>query len=58
MDAAKHRLNSIESARKDLELQVEGKKQQIEKYSVQQFQTKKNEEFRALATIETNKGLL
>jgi predicted nucleic acid-binding Zn-ribbon protein len=32
-----------------LELEVEAKKQQIEKYSIQQFQTKKNEEYRALA---------
>jgi predicted nucleic acid-binding Zn-ribbon protein len=59
VDAAKLKLHSLESARKDLELQVETKKQQIEKYSVQQFQTKKNEEFRALAhEIETNKGLI
>lgn len=39
----------LESDRKKLELEVEGKKQQIEKYSLQQFQTKKNEEYRALS---------
>jgi len=31
-----------------LELDVDAKKQQIERYSLQQFQTKKNEEYRAL----------
>jgi hypothetical protein len=49
LDAAKLKAKTIESARKDLELQVEAKKEQINKYSTQQFQTKKNEEFRALA---------
>jgi predicted nucleic acid-binding Zn-ribbon protein len=39
----------IESDRKQRELEVEGKKQQIGRYSLQQFQTKKNEEYRALA---------
>jgi predicted nucleic acid-binding Zn-ribbon protein len=59
LDAAKHKVKTLESARKDLELEVEGKKQQIEKYSVQQFQTKKNEEFRALAhEIEACKGVI
>ena len=38
-------------------MEVEGKKTQIEKYAFQQFQTKKNEEYRALGTeIETCKG--
>jgi len=49
LEAAKHRLKQIESDRKKLELDAEAKKQQIEKYSLQQFQTKKNEEYRALA---------
>src|SRR5579884_1147503 len=49
LEAAKLRVKQIESERKKLELEVEGKKQQIEKYSLQQFQTKKNEEYRALA---------
>ena len=59
LDAAKHRLKQIESDRKKLELDAEAKKQQIEKYSVQQFQTKKNEEFRALAhEIEMAKSVI
>jgi len=47
-EGAKLRLRQIEAERKKLELEVEAKKQQIEKYSLQQFQTKKNEEYRAL----------
>src|SRR5688500_4208734 len=49
LDAAKLRAKQIESDRKKLELDVEAKKEQIGKYSLQQFQTKKNEEYRALA---------
>jgi uncharacterized protein len=49
LDTAKTRQKQIESERKRLELEVEGKKQQIDKYALQQFQTKKNEEYRALA---------
>ena len=49
LDAAKNRAKHVESERKKLELDVESKKSQIEKYSLQQFQTKKNEEYRALA---------
>lgn len=49
LDAAKLRVKQIESDRKKLELDVEAKKTQIEKYALQQFQTKKNEEYRALA---------
>ena len=48
-DAAKLRTKQIETERKKLELEVDAKKLQIEKYSLQQFQTKKNEEYRALA---------
>jgi uncharacterized protein len=56
LEAAKLRVKQIESDRKKLELDVEAKKQQIDKYSLQQFQTKKNEEYRALANeIETCK---
>ena len=56
LDAAKHKLKQIESERKRLELEVESKKLQIEKYALQQFQTKKNEEYRALASeIDTCK---
>jgi predicted nucleic acid-binding Zn-ribbon protein len=47
-DAAKLRLKQNETERKQLELEVETKKSQIEKYALQQFQTKKNEEYRAL----------
>jgi predicted nucleic acid-binding Zn-ribbon protein len=49
LDSAKNKGKQIESDRKKLELEVDAKKQLIEKYSVQQFQTKKNEEYRALA---------
>lgn len=49
LDAAKHRVKQLESDRKKLELDVEAKKTQIEKYALQQFQTKKNDEYRALA---------
>src|ERR1700734_2458414 len=54
LEAAKTRGKQIESDRKQRELDVESKKQLIGKYSLQQFQTKKNEEYRALAhEIET-----
>jgi hypothetical protein len=49
LDAAKNRVKQIESERKRLELDVEGQKSQIEKYANQQLQTRKNEEYRALA---------
>src|ERR1041385_7120467 len=49
LDAARHRIRQIESDRKKLELDVDAKKQTIERYSLQQFQTKKNDEYRALA---------
>jgi hypothetical protein len=49
LENAKLRIKQIESARKDLELEVEGKKQMITRYANQQFQTRKNEEYRALA---------
>ena len=56
LDAAKLRSKQLESERKKLELDVDARKQLIEKYSLQQFQTKKNEEYRALAhEIETCK---
>jgi hypothetical protein len=56
LESAKQRVKQIESDRKKLELDVEAKKLQIEKYSLQQFQTKKNDEYRALAhEIETCK---
>jgi predicted nucleic acid-binding Zn-ribbon protein len=59
LDSAKTKLKHLESDRKRLELEVESKKQQIEKYALQQFQTKKNEEYRALASeIETCKAAI
>lgn len=48
-EAKKLRLKQIESDRKELELEVAARQQSIEKYALQQFQTKRNEEYRALA---------
>ncbi len=57
LDAAKLRGKQIESQRKDLELEVEAQKSKIAKYSIQQFETKKNEEFKAIGhEIETCKA--
>jgi len=57
LEVAKNRVKQIESERKRLELDVDAKKSQIEKYANQQLQTRKNEEYRALAhEIETCKG--
>lgn len=51
---ARLRVKQLESDRKHLELEVEAKKQMIERYANQQFQTRKNEEYKALAhEIET-----
>jgi uncharacterized protein len=59
LDSTKLKLKHIETERKKLELEVEAKKQMIERYSLQQFQTKKNEEYRALAhEIETCKSAI
>lgn len=49
LEAAKLRVKQIESERKKLELDVDAKNQQIDRYSTQQLQTKKNEEYKALA---------
>ena len=49
LDSTKLRGNQLESQRKELELQVEAKKELIERYANQQLQTRKNEEYRALA---------
>ena len=57
LETAKTRVKQIEADRKRLELDVGVKKQQIEKYANQQLQTRKNEEYRALAhEIETCKA--
>jgi uncharacterized protein len=49
LETAKNLGKQIETERKRLELEVEAKKSQIEKYANQQLQTRKNEEYRALA---------
>src|SRR6185295_153490 len=49
LDNARERVKQLESDRKGLELEVETKKQLIAKYSLQQFETRKNEEYRALS---------
>jgi len=57
LESNKLRLRQLETERKKLELDVDAKKQLIEKYALQQFQTKRNEEYRALAhEIETCRG--
>jgi predicted nucleic acid-binding Zn-ribbon protein len=57
LEAARLRVKHIESERKQLELEVAAKKTQIEKYANQQLQTRKNEEYKALAhEIETCKA--
>lgn len=48
LEEAKQRVKHLESERKRLELEADAKRELIEKYSVQQYQTKKNEEYRAL----------
>jgi uncharacterized protein len=48
LDAAKLRVKQIESERKQRDLEIEGKKTQIEKYLNQQLLTRKNEEYKAL----------
>jgi len=59
LDAAKTRVKQIESERKQLELDVEAKKAQIARYANQQLETRKNEEYKALAhEIETCKGVI
>src|SRR5215472_13530566 len=59
LEAAKTKVKELESKRKDLELEVEGKKEQIARYANQQFQTRKNEEYRALAhEIDTCKAAI
>jgi uncharacterized protein len=56
LDRAKQRVMEIETRRKQLELEVETKKGQINKYGQQQFETRKNDEYQALAKeIETCK---
>lgn len=57
LETARTHARQIESDRKKLELEVEARKQLIGKYSGQQFQTRKNEEYKALGhEIETCKA--
>ena len=57
LDAAKLKAKQVESDKKKLELDVQAQEEKIAKYSQQQLQTKKNEEYRALAhEIDTCKG--
>ena len=49
LETSKARLKQTEADRKRLELDVQEKQQQIERYANQQLQTRKNEEYRALA---------
>lgn len=57
LEQAKMKIRQTESDRKALELEVESRKQLIARYANQQLQTRKNEEYRALAhEIETCKA--
>ena len=59
LDAAKTRVRQIETDRKQRDLEIEAKKSQIEKYLNQQLQTRKNEEYKALAhEIEMAKDVI
>ena len=49
LETARQHVKHLESERKQLELEVQAKKQVIERYSLQQFETRKNDEYRALA---------
>lgn len=49
LEAGRQKLRHLDSERKQLELEVEEQKQHIGRYSLQQFETKKNEEYKALS---------
>jgi len=49
LESARQRVKAIETQRKQLELEVDTKKGQINKYGQQQFETRKNDEYQALA---------
>lgn len=56
LDAARLKVKQLETERKKLEIDVQSRKEMIDKFSVQQFQTRKNEEYRAFThQIETCK---
>ncbi len=48
LEKARLQVKQLESERKELELEVGTKKKEIERYSLQQFETRRNEEYRAL----------
>jgi uncharacterized protein len=59
LEALKLRGKHIESDRKKLELEADASKQNIDRYSIQQFQTKKNEEYKALGhQIDSAKAVI
>lgn len=56
-EKARQRTLQIESRRKELDLEIEARRKLIERYSNQQFQTRKNDEYQALTReIEHCKG--
>lgn len=59
LERARQKVKELESRRKELELEVDAKKQLIERYSNQQLQTRRNEEYRALThEIDTCKDAI
>lgn len=54
LDIAKKKVLEIEAHRKELELEAKGLQERINKYSNQQLQTKKNEEYKALTNEIAN----
>ncbi|MSR65440.1 MAG: hypothetical protein EXS18_06625 [Verrucomicrobiae bacterium] len=48
VESLKQKARQTEADRKNVDVEIEGKKQQIARYQVQQYQTKKNEEYQAL----------
>lgn len=59
VEAARQKGMHLEAGRKKLEIEAESRRQLIEKYSLQQFQTKRNEEYRALShEIEACKAVI
>ncbi len=57
LEAGKQRVNQVESERKRLELEIEARQAQVTRYANQQLETRKNEEYQALAQqIQTCKG--
>jgi predicted nucleic acid-binding Zn-ribbon protein len=50
LDALRQKSKEVEVQRKSLEIEAQSKRDQIAKYQVQKFQTRKNEEFAAIST--------